>query len=224
MFSAVTSNALWFTTLSDDVTTVKFSKSGNWLGVGQANSDTVRIYNVPAFTLNQSFSAGHSSTIWELDFRFDDKKIVTCGDDGNVIQRNISAGTTEIRLLTAGKNALSCKYSRSNKIGVTCDDGNFYLLKSDLTNDRVRSKNYGKDLDFRAGTDRYFYSGCTCDSKIYQYDTQNNIDPYYTSIDKIWAVSQSPDNSFLAAGGLNGHFYVLDTTSRSSPFLDAYFK
>lgn len=29
-------------------------------------------------------------------------------------------------------------------------------------------------MDFRPGTDRYLYGGCTCDKKIYEYDTQNN--------------------------------------------------
>lgn len=171
MFSAVTSNILWYETLSNSVTTVKFSKSGKWLGVGQANSDTVRIYNVPEFTLNQSFKAGHSSnstTIWELDFSFDGRKLVTCGSDGNVIQRNISTATIDwTRLLTANKNAYSCKFSSTNRVGVTCDDGDFYILKSDGTNNRTAAKNYGLDLDFRAGDDRYYYSGCTCDDKVY---------------------------------------------------------
>lgn len=172
MFSAVTSNVLWFTTLSDQVTTIKFSKSGNWLAVGQANSDTVRIYNVPAFTLNESFRAGHSSssdTIWELDFSYDDLKLVTCGKDGNVIQRNITTGTKDwTRLLTANKNAYSCKYAITNKVGTTCDDGNFYMLKSDGTNrNTAGGKNFGKDLVFRSGIDQYYYSGCTCDNKIY---------------------------------------------------------
>lgn len=57
-----TSNVVWFDTFTADVTTAKFSKTGKWLGVGQMGSDTIKIYNVPTFTLNISFSAEHTTT------------------------------------------------------------------------------------------------------------------------------------------------------------------
>lgn len=92
VFSSVTSNVLWFETFSNPVTSTKFSKSGKLLGVATENSDTVRFYNIPSFTLNNSFRVGHTSastTIWELDFSFDNKSFVTCGSDGYILQTKI---------------------------------------------------------------------------------------------------------------------------------------
>jgi hypothetical protein len=49
-----------------------------------------------------------------------------------------------------------------------------HLLKSNGWAWKIKSLNKANDVDFRPGTDRYLYGGCTCDKKIYEYDTQNN--------------------------------------------------
>jgi WD40 repeat protein len=105
-------DVIWFQNFSNAVTTAKFSKNGRWLGVGQANTDTIRIYNVPSFTLNNSFRANHqnsSNTIWELDFNPNDTKIVTCASDGYVNQITISTQITDWkRVLTNNKDSFTC--------------------------------------------------------------------------------------------------------------------
>lgn len=128
VISVYSSNVVWFDTLSSDVTTTKFSKTGKWLGVGQMGSDTIRIYNVPSFTLNMSFSAEHSSSttdIFELDFSSDDSKMITCGSDGYVNQRILTNSGTSSNdwkgLIVSGKDVLTCKYSTNNRVGCFCD-------------------------------------------------------------------------------------------------------
>lgn len=138
VLSSVTSNVVWFTTLSNIVTTTKFSKTGKWLAVGQTGDDTIRMYNVPSFTLHSSFRAehGNSRTVFELDFNSDDTKMVTCASDGKVNQRVISTGGYDFKTtIDASKDVISCKYSSNNRIGLSCTDGEMYLLKSDGTED-----------------------------------------------------------------------------------------
>lgn len=47
---------------------------------------------------------------------------------------------------------------------------------------------------------------------------------FFSTTSNIWAVSQSPDNTYLAVGGKDGHFYILDTIDRVNPSIDAYYK
>lgn len=182
MLSAVTSNVVWFTTLANVVTTTKFSKTGKWLGVGTTSDDTIRIYNVPAFTLNASFRAehGNTETVFELDFNSDDTKLATCGSDGKVNQRVFSTGNFDFKTpIDTSKDVISCKYSSNNKIGLSCTDGQMYLLKWDGTIDEKEPKNLVKDVDFRPGSERYLYGGCTCDKVLYEYDTNaDNINNF----------------------------------------------
>lgn len=51
---------MWSATYSGKVFTAKFSKNGKWLAVGLEGSDVINIYNVPSFTLNMTFNAGHT--------------------------------------------------------------------------------------------------------------------------------------------------------------------
>lgn len=46
-----------------------------------------------------------------------------------------------------------------------------YLLKTDGTIDKQKSESIIRDVDFRPGGHNYLYGGCTCDSKLKQYDT-----------------------------------------------------
>ena len=139
-------------------------------------SDTIRIYNVPSFTLNMSFSAGHASsstTINELDFSYDNTKIVTCGSDGYVNQRTISpfSATTDWRTaIDNTKSIVSCKYASSGKVGISGTDNNMRILRSWGSIQSTQSKNGVKDVDFRAYSDVFLYGACT-DNKLYEMDT-----------------------------------------------------
>lgn len=91
VLSFLTSNVVWFANFNNIVNTVKFSKTGKWLGVGFVGNDTIILYHISNFTLYKSFRAGHGNTISvnQLDFSNDDERIVTCGDDGNIIRRDV---------------------------------------------------------------------------------------------------------------------------------------
>jgi hypothetical protein len=41
--------------------------------------------------------------------------------------------------------------------------------------------------------------------------------PFYVAVDQVWAVSHARDSSFLAAGGIDGHFTIVDTLDRLAP-------
>lgn len=135
VLSFATSNVVWSDTLSNDVYTAKFSKNGKWLGVGQMSTDNIRIYNVPSFTLNMSFSAGHGSsvTINELDFSYDNTKIVTCGSDGYVNQRTISPFSSSLDFRTqvdSSENMITCKYASTGRIGVAGTDDKIHVIRT----------------------------------------------------------------------------------------------
>lgn len=114
MISFSTSNVVWFRTFSNMVTTAKFSHDGKFLAVGQANDDTINIYNVPAFTFRNSFRAehGNSETVYELDWNSDDSKMLTCASDGKVNQRVLSDGSYDFKKsIDTSNNVITCKYS-----------------------------------------------------------------------------------------------------------------
>lgn len=169
VISFATSNVVWFDTLSDDVTTAKFSKNGKLLAVGQVGDDTIRVYNVPAFTLNATFRAehGNTETVYELDFNSDDTKMVTCGSNGYVNQRVLSSGSYDFKVaIDTTKNVISCKYASNDKIGLSCDNGRMLILKTSGSMDANQSKNLVKDVDFKQGTS-FLYGGCTCDKAVW---------------------------------------------------------
>lgn len=62
VYNTNTSEVVWFDTFAGNVTTAKFSNDGKLLAVGQMGSDTIKIYNVPGFLSNTSFSAGHGTS------------------------------------------------------------------------------------------------------------------------------------------------------------------
>lgn len=194
-------------------------------------SDTIRIYNVPSFTLNMSFSAEHSSSttdIFELDFSSDDSKMITCGSDGYVNQRILTNSGTSSNdwkgLIVSGKDVLTCKYSTNNRVGCFCDK-QMYLLNTDGTIDQHKAKDVIRDLDFRPGGHKYIYGGCTCDNHLKEYDTNaNGITDYFNTKDDIYAVSYAPDSSFLVTGGKAGHVYIYNTINVNTPVQEAYFQ
>lgn len=98
------------------------------------------------------------------------------------------------------------------------------VLKTDGTTDANQSKNLVKDVDFKQGTN-LLYGGCTCDKALYQLNPtgatgtlSNFINP---NVDEIWAVSYSLDTTFIAAGGKNGHTYIINP---SGPTVEAYYQ
>lgn len=50
------------------------------------------------------------------------------------------------------------------------------------------------------------------------------MDDYFDAKEKIYGVSYARDRSYIAAGGLKGRFIIVNTTTRSSPTLEAEFK
>ena len=42
--------------------TAKFNRDGTLLAVGRSGNDTIKMYNVPLFTVNSTFIAGHGNT------------------------------------------------------------------------------------------------------------------------------------------------------------------
>ena len=99
--------------------------------------------------------------------------IATCASDGYVNQLFISVSVDWESNIDNTKNVLACKYSTNDKVGLYCDDGNMYLLKSDGTNDEDEPKTNIKDVDFRPGSERYLY-GVHTDKKVYQFDTNSD--------------------------------------------------
>lgn len=79
--------------------------------------------------------------------------MATCASDGKVNQRVLSTRGYDFKsTIDTSKDVISCKYSSNNKIGLSCTDGEMYLLKSDGTVDEKEPKNLVKDVDFRPGS------------------------------------------------------------------------
>lgn len=228
MISFSTSNVVWFRTFSNMVTTAKFSHDGKFLAVGQANDDTINIYNVPAFTFRNSFRAehGNSETVYELDWNSDDSKMLTCASDGKVNQRVLSDGSYDFKKsIDTSNNVITCKYSSSDRVGMATDTGRMIVLKSDYSIDANQSKNLVKDVDFKSGSS-WLYGGCTCDKSVWQLDTgsSGSFNNYFNpNKDQIWTISFAPDSTFLAAGGKAGHTYIIDITTGTRT-LEAYWQ
>ena len=62
VISFATSNVVFFKTFATDVNTAKFNRDGTLLAVGRSGDDTIEMYNVPLFTLNSTFRAGHGNS------------------------------------------------------------------------------------------------------------------------------------------------------------------
>lgn len=106
------------------------------MAVGLEGDDTVHVYAVPGFTKNISARARHGNTegVNQLDFNSDDSKMITCGDDGYVNERNTnnlqSASMSFQQVLDSSFDAVSCKYSTLDRIGSSGMKGRVYYHNS----------------------------------------------------------------------------------------------
>lgn len=125
--------------------------------------------------------------------------MVTCGEDGFVNERNTnslgSSATSFKTLLRNTAQAISCKYSELNQIGSSSTEGKLNLHQINGNIQASKSFTYSKDIDFRTKTNRYIYGGCTCSTKIHEYDIVDDTirDFIDTGFGQIWSVSHSPD-------------------------------
>lgn len=64
--------------------TSKWSKDQKYIASGFEDRGTIKIYNADSYSLNYTFDSG-LSFVYELDFSWDNKKLLVCGANSAII-------------------------------------------------------------------------------------------------------------------------------------------
>lgn len=93
-----------FTGQQKDVTSLTFSDDGNLIAIAGGDK-MIRVYNTVDFKLKAALK-GHTEWVRAIKFYNNDEKLISCGDDGKIIQWNLSK--TDYVQTKASSNWILC--------------------------------------------------------------------------------------------------------------------
>lgn len=105
--------------MTNSPTTAKFSKTGNFIGIGFTEKDVIVLEGV-GYTISNTFTNPLNEPIVEIDFSWNGNFIGMCGATQYKFRSFTNAGAWSI---TGFKNVVSCKLNKDDGLGVAMNVG-----------------------------------------------------------------------------------------------------